>query len=378
MVLVVFSVYGAKEANDLSNWRINNQAVFITNENNVRSSPDVKSSLVDVPPKGTNCEILDQKDRWFKVRFGSKTGWTNRININLVNNRHNKIEEKKGNIEYNRSNEAVEKEENVISESQNEIIFIKELNMEFIKCPAGSFMMGSPEEEHFFLKEKMIEHKKNFFEYNEKRHLVTITKPFYIGKYEVTQSQYLAVKGKNPSKYVDANNPVERVGHTDAFDFTLALAIKYSKYLPKGYRFALPTEAQWEYACRAGTNTALNNGKNITKPQGYCTNLDEIAWYYANSNHIPHPVGQKKPNAWGIYDMLGNVAEWCDDDYLEYPNEDLIDPHIVDTRSLKWGIVARGGCWDSFPIACRSACRYFYHPSNQSTGLGFRVAIVPK
>ena len=105
------------------------------------------------------------------------------------------------------------------------------------------------------------------FDYSEKLHLVTITKPFYIGKYEVTQSQYSALMGKNPSNFIGANNPVEMVSYEDAKAFCDKLNTKYLSLLPKGYKFDLPTEAQWEYACRAGTNTALNNGKNLTKDE---------------------------------------------------------------------------------------------------------------
>lgn len=122
---------------------------------------------------------------------------------------------------------------------------IKEINLELVKCPAGSFMMGSPEEEGRFI--------------DEKTHLVTLTKHFYIGKYEVTQSQYSAIMDKNPSRFVGANNPVDTVSYEDAKAFCDKMNLKYLNILPKGYKFDLPTEAKWEYACRASTNTPFNN-----------------------------------------------------------------------------------------------------------------------
>ena len=259
----------------------------------------------------------------------------------------------------------------------NETFVIKEINLEMVKCPAGSFMMGSPEQEHAKVKEILnIDnfHKDLFkFEYNEKLHLVTFTKPFYIGKYEVTQSQYETLMGKNPSKFIGANNPVETVSYDEAKAFCDNLNLKYLNILPKGYKFALPTEAQWEYACRAGTNVALNNGKNLTTSDGACPNLDEVAWYGKNASGTTHIVGQKKPNAWGIYDMHGNVYEWCRDRYGAYPNEDVIDLIGANGGS---GRVFRGGSWCGIALDCRSANRCGL-PVRPCDFLGFRVALVP-
>ena len=229
---------------------------------------------------------------------------------------------------------------------ENESFIIKEINLELVKCPAGSFMMGSPDDELGRWP-------------REKLHQVTLTKPFYIGKYEVTQSQYESMY-YNPSYSKGPNRPVEKVDWEYAKSFCDALNSKYKNILPHGYKFDLPTEAQWEYACRAGTNTALNNGKNLTQEMRFCPNLDEVAWYNRNASEIIHEVGQKKPNAWGIYDMHGNVCEWCRD-------------RIPD--GFYWGYIYRGGNSYDYADECRSASR------RSSTvgfrGFGFRVAIVP-
>ncbi len=258
----------------------------------------------------------------------------------------------------------------------NETFVIKEINLEMVKCPEGSFMMGSPDEEHKTTKEffNIIGHKDAFkFDYSEKLHLVTFTKPFYIGKYEVTQSQYSALMDKNPSEFIGANNPVEMVSYDDAKAFCDKMNLKYLNILPKGYKFDLPTEAQWEYACRAGTNTALNNGKNLTK-ESACSNLDEVAWYSENSGKTTHEVGQKKPNAWGIYDMHGNVWEWCRDWYGEYPKEDVTDPTGAYSGYCR---VYRGGSWNNYVSDCRSAYRNYSGPGNRDNGLGFRIVLSP-
>ena len=259
----------------------------------------------------------------------------------------------------------------------NETFTIKEINLEMVKCPAGSFMMGSLEEEHKTTKEyfNSFEHKElHKFNYSEKLHHVTFTKPFYIGKFEVTQSQYSALMDKNPSKFIGANNPVEMVSYDDAKSFCDKMNLKYLNILPNGYKFDLPTEAQWEYACRAGTNTAINNGKNLTNEYGACPSLDEVAWYGMNSGNELHSVGQKKPNAWGIYDMHGNASEWCRDEYGEYPKEDTKNPLGIYNSFIR---VVRGGDCNAPAWCCRSAyrnCTVQFEPEDY---LGFRVAIVP-
>ena len=232
---------------------------------------------------------------------------------------------------------------------------------EMVKCPAGSFEMGSPSGE--------------LGRYGgEKQHHVTISKSFYIAKYPVTQAQYKAVMGNNPSHFKGDNNPVECVSWFKAKEFCDKLNEVTGSTRPAGYKFDLPTEAQWEYACRAGTTTSLNSGKNITSENGRCSNLDEVGWYYGNSEMNTHPVGLKKPNAWGIYDMHGNVWEWCSDWYGEYSR---ISTDPEGTFNYGYGRAGRGGSWGGDPWYCRSAIRGGFTPDHEKSYLGFRIALVP-
>lgn len=201
------------------------------------------------------------------------------------------------------------------------------VSMEMVLIPSGSFMMGSEKGEE-----------------NEKPvHLVTLSKPFYIGKYPVTQAQWLAVMGDNPSEFKNPNNPVEEVSWEDCQLFIQALA----KKIP-GRGFDLPTEAQWEYACRAGSSTDYYFGDDAAK-------LDDYAWYLNNSDNKSHPVGQKKPNAWGLYDMNGNVCQWCADWYAPaYPAGDAVDPTGPASGEAA---VLRGESWVGLAYELRSADR---------------------
>lgn len=217
--------------------------------------------------------------------------------------------------------------------------------------------------------------------YNETQHHVTLTRDYWIGKYPVTQREYLAVMGENPSRYnADCawssddnclNWPVEMVSWKTARMFCSRLNGRIN--LPAGYRFDLPTEAQWEYACRAGTATSLNNGRNITHEFEKCANLDKLGWYGENSADY-RSVGRKQPNAWGLYDMHGNVHEWCRDWYeCEYAS----DPEFLAGQKKRKFRVARGGCNRSDPENCRSASRDCFEPKECDDDIGFRLALVP-
>ena len=242
------------------------------------------------------------------------------------------------------------------------------------KIPHGTFMMGSPDDE-------LGRDTEDYAIRESPQHQVTISNDFYIGKFEVTQEQYEAVMGTNPSKYKayadSVSRPVERVTWSNAVAFCASLTTYLSSSIPAGYQFNLPTEAQWEYACRAGTESSLNNNTNITVSAGKCDNLSVVAWYLSISSNQTHPVGQKQPNAWGLYDMHGNVWEWCLDRYDQTYYQDClvscVNPTGPDTGSSR---VLRGGSWNNYPRKARSAHRGSNPPSAVYGDFGFRVVLV--
>jgi formylglycine-generating enzyme required for sulfatase activity len=201
---------------------------------------------------------------------------------------------------------------------------------------------------------------------------VTITRGFWLGRYEVTQAEYQAVIGANPSYFTgDASRPVEQVSWNDATNYCgkLTEQERAAGRLPAGWAYRLPTEAEWEYACRAGTTTRFSWGDD----PGY-SQLGNYAWYGANSGSQTHPVGQKQPNPWGLYDMPGNVWEWCWDWYRgSLPGGAVSDPRGPTSGSFR---VFRGGCWGDYAQFCRSAFRYSDEPGDRSYYLGFRAALV--
>ena len=237
----------------------------------------------------------------------------------------------------------------------------EDVNLDMIWIEPGTFTMGSPSDEL------------GRFD-SEVQHEVTLTQGYWMGKFEVTQVQYEAVMGTNPSNWKGADLPVEQVTWYDAKEFCAKLTAseKAAGRLPEGYEYTLPTEAQWEYACRAGTTTALNSGKDLSD-YWECPEMDEVGWYGDNSDDKTHPVGQKKPNAWGLYDMHGNVREWCLDWYGVYPTSAVTDPTGPVTGEKR---VIRGGSWRHGANLCRSAARDYYGPSDYYFNRGFRVALV--
>jgi formylglycine-generating enzyme required for sulfatase activity len=231
--------------------------------------------------------------------------------------------------------------------------FTNSLGMEFVWIPPGTFLMGSPEDEP----------ERND---DEKQHEVTLTQGFYLQTTPVTQGQYEAVMGKNPSQFkkVGSEGPVEKVSWNDTQDFIR----KLSENDPSVW-YRLPTEAEWEYACRAGTKTAFYSGP-ITKPTGFDPNLDKVGWFGKNSGGTTHPVGKKEPNAWGLYDMHGNVWEWCQDWFGDYPDVPVTDPTGPESGAYR---VYRGGAWISLARHCRAASRNGNTPFNRDDSLGFRL-----
>jgi formylglycine-generating enzyme required for sulfatase activity len=228
------------------------------------------------------------------------------------------------------------------------------ITLEMVSLPAGEFLMGSPDSDS------------DASDDEKPPHQVKVNS-FAIGKYPVTQAQYEAVMGTNPSYF--KNNPqnaVERVSWNDA----QAFCQKLSQITGKTYR--LPTEAEWEYACRAGTTTRFYFGDDANQ-------LGDYVWYNGNSQDKTHPVGQKKPNAWGLHDMIGNVWEWCEDDwhdnYIGAPTDGSAWFIKNDNRSQSRKCL-RGGSWYNNPNGCRSANRYRNFPVDGNSNIGFRVACV--
>jgi formylglycine-generating enzyme required for sulfatase activity len=197
---------------------------------------------------------------------------------------------------------------------------------------------------------------------DEAPHQVTLTRAFELGVYEVTQEQYKKVMGTTPSEFKGPQNPVEMVSWDDAVEFCRNLSAMPAEK-KAGYIYRLPTEAEWEYACRAGTTTKYCFGDSDSA-------LGDYAWYDENSGNTTHPVGGKKPNPWGLYDMHGNVWEWCQDWYGDYPSGSVTDPQGVKSGSPR---VNRGGSWYDTALYARSAARDGYSPDLRFYDLGFRV-----
>jgi formylglycine-generating enzyme required for sulfatase activity len=197
---------------------------------------------------------------------------------------------------------------------------------------------------------------------------VTLTRAYWLGRFEVTQAEYVEVMGHNPSHFAgDLQRPVEKVTHVQATAFCVALTEREraAGRLPPGLVYRLPTEAEWEHACRAGTTNLFSFGDD---PQL----VDAHAWTEENSDGATHPVGQKRPNAWGFHDMHGNVWEWCQDWFAEYPAEAEMDPRGPRTGEYK---VFRGGGWAHELKFARVANRFMMPPANGIYFVGFRVAL---
>jgi formylglycine-generating enzyme required for sulfatase activity len=227
------------------------------------------------------------------------------------------------------------------------------LGMEFVLIPAGSFTMGADE------------NSEAANDWETPAHLVTISRPFYLAKYEATQAQWEAVMGDNPSKFKGPDNPVEQVSWEDVQEFIRKLNQKEGTD-----KYRLPTEAEWEYAARAGTTGAYSFGDEAEALEAY-------AWYGEDAySGSAHPVGQKEPNGWGLYDMHGNVWEWVQDWYDEnyYAGSPATDPQGPPSGSSR---VDRGGGWSNTAGSCRSAIRLGLTPIVRFGNLGFRLAFSP-
>jgi formylglycine-generating enzyme required for sulfatase activity len=233
--------------------------------------------------------------------------------------------------------------------------YTNSIGMEFVLIPAGSFMRGAD---------------KNFEDADKietPQHRVILSKPFYLGKYEVTQEQWAAVMGSNPSRFKGRTNPVESVSWSEVQAFIERLNAQ-----EKHDRYRLPTEAEWEYASKGGKSVDpffAESGKSHTGKD-----LGRYAWFNANSEET-HPVGQLEPNPWGLYDMHGNVWEWVQDWYGEYPTTSVSDPVGPSDGEC---LVIRGGSWRDPAEYSRSAFRNCLSVDRWGDNAGFRLALSPE
>jgi len=223
----------------------------------------------------------------------------------------------------------------------------------FVFIPPGELVIGSPETELGRNEDEVL-------------HKVKITKGFFLQTTPVTQKQWKIIMGNNPARFAKNgdSHPVESVSWYDCQKFIVRL-----NSLEKA-TYRLPTEAEWEYACRSGTVSPCTGGEIVELFCGIDPNLDTMGWYCGNSNRTTHPVAQKKGNAWGLFDMHGNVFEWCQDWYGDYPSTPQTDPSGPLSGP---GRVIRGGSWFSNAKSCRSAARFYWHPNGKSDFIGFRL-----
>jgi formylglycine-generating enzyme required for sulfatase activity len=220
------------------------------------------------------------------------------------------------------------------------------LDMKFAWIPPGVFQMGCPPGE-------------GGLENERPQHRVTLSNGFYLGVHEVTQAQWRAVMPSNPSHFKGDDRPVENVSWDDCQEFCKRLGERTGK------RFRLPTEAEWEYACRAGTTSEYHSGNGEEA-------LQRVGWYRANSDQQTQAVGKLAANAWGLHDMHGNVWEWCADWYGAYPKNDQKDPQGCSNGDAR---VLRGGSWGFEPRCCRAACRGGSAPGGRYSYIGCRVCL---
>jgi len=235
------------------------------------------------------------------------------------------------------------------TESKNQEIFISvPTGIKFVLIPESEFIMGSPSEE------------KDRSDCESPLHRVKIKDPFYLGKTPVTQKQWKKIMGTGPSKFKDENRPVETVSWEEIQEFIQKLNTRENTD-----KYRLPSEAEWEYACRAGTQSRYFFGDDESK-------LGDYAWYVRNAGRKTHPVGKKKPNPWGLYDMHGNVWEWVQDRWHDNYNGSPSDGSVWEDGNSS-NRVSRGGSWYCYEDSCRSAARFSRDPEKRLANLGFRL-----
>jgi formylglycine-generating enzyme required for sulfatase activity len=228
------------------------------------------------------------------------------------------------------------------------------VSMDFVRIEPGSFDMGTPLDEHMRESQEVL-------------HRVTLTRAFYLARFEVTQAQWERVLGENPSQFRDCGPdcPVENVSYVEIEEFLAAFETL------SGERFRLPTEAEWEYACRAGQTSTFGIGERISSELANFDGSDP----YPGADPGPYikrptPVGSYPPNAWGLSDMNGNLWEWTEDDHCPYAEGEAVDPLARCDAELR---VIRGGSWYYGPDSARCGLRYTHRPVDDGPSLGFRL-----
>lgn len=267
------------------------------------------------------------------------------------------------------------------SEQRGGTVIKNQVEMEFVYVPAGNFMMGSTDAAvHAAYKQAQIDvgpdHAKlEWFTREQPRHRVTIPKGFYMGRYEVTQAQWQAVMKNNPSQFKGCDQcPVEQVSWNDSQEF-----IRRLNAMDNGFRYSLPSEAQWEYACRAGTATEFAFGNSLSSvPANFDGNYPYAGAAKGVNRQKTTPVGSFQSNAWGLYDMHGNVWEWCEDVWHEnYDGAPADGSPWLSGGDSKYR-VERGGSWDFHGDALRSAYRFSDKPDDRVNNSGLRVVAVSR
>ena len=278
--------------------------------------------------------------------------------LKLVNNTLIKIyQEKFETVTVNARGEIIKRE---LAQAE---IFVEDLGggvkLEMVSIPGGSFLMGSPENEKRGYKSARPQHRVN-------------VPPFLLGKYPVTQKQYEAVMGNNPSFFRGRNRPVETVNWNDAVEFCQGLSYSTRKF------YRLPSEAEWEYACRAGTTASFYFGPTITTDlANYNGNLTRRWGRKDICRGHTTDIGSFPPNAFGLYDMHGNVWEYCQDVWHDNYNDAPTDGSAWESGGNSYCRMRRGGSWVSYPILCRSANRYRSFGDRRNYYDGFRVVLLP-
>lgn len=235
-------------------------------------------------------------------------------------------------------------------------------SLDLINVGSGTFQMGHTPDQTLQLSDQSFE--------------VTVSEDFWIGKYSVTQSQWHSVMETNPSEVKGDDLPITNISWNKAQLFCKELNISYSENIPSGYQFQLPTEAQWEYTCRAATESRNYGGNEVE-------DVLKIAWCKENSNKNLQRVGLKEPNPWGIYDMFGNIFEWCFDMIVDYPDGKVTDWIGIDSNEYFGAVgldrIVRGGCYlTSFQSDCfDAATRNYVSPDTEDCCYGFRLCLAP-